>query len=73
MFSMAANNFPFGIGAGMVFNGGGQPVSGPRAGGRFQPMGFHFGQGSMPQAPTLSGAAGFQHSCSFDDRGIALF
>ena len=62
MFSMASNyQFPFGIGAGGVFNGGGQPVSGPQAGGRLRPMGFHFGQGSMPQAPTLSGVAGFQH------------
>ena len=63
MFIMASNNqLPFGIGAGGVFNGGRQPsISGPQAGGRFQPMGFQFGQGLQPQPPTLSGAAGFQH------------
>ena len=68
---MASNNqFPFGSGAGGVYNGGGQPsVSGPQAGGRFQPMGFHFGQGPMPHAPTLPGAAGFQHGSGAGAQG----
>ena len=68
LFSMDSNQFPFGIGAGRVYNGGGQPmISGPQAGGRFQPMGFNFGQGSQPQPPTLSGAAEFQQS---ERRGV---
>ena len=67
---MASNQLPFGIGAGGVYNGGGQPnISGPQAGSRFQPMGFHFGQGSQPQPPTLSGAAGFQHGSGAETQG----
>ena len=63
--------FPFGIGAGDVYNGGGQPnLSGPQVGGRFQHMGFNFGQTQspmQPQPPSVSGAAGFQHFSEAND------
>ena len=59
-----AQQIPFGIGAGGVYGGGVPPsLLGPQAG-RFQPMGFNFGQQQrplQPLSPNVSGAAGFQH------------
>ena len=70
MFSMASNQqqanpqFPFCIGTGGVYKGGGQPnLSDTQAGRRFQPMGFHVGQTKsqlQPQPPNVTWAAGFQ-------------
>ena len=40
---MASNQFPFGIGAGGVFNGGNPANNSQPLANRFQPMGFHFG------------------------------
>ena len=68
---MASNQFPFGIGAVGVFNGGPSNNSDPMAG-RFQPMGFQFGHQQGPQqpvAPNVSGAPGFQHGSGAGTQG----